>query len=691
MSDPVQTSGPRKEGDARCSAPAPKGSVASPEQRQSPTVLSTEATTQSSPAPEVTKGAPVFDPKHPALRPHPLLPLPAPEKMAAELQTPAGQARLLQFLAERQRALDLAAADPLHHRLRLRRSGDVDRLLQQYQLVYEAGGKRAGKTEDGVPRFLECCFAYGKAKRWCMQDNDLSSIANLQQLVWHYLPPSVRALNMKGARDPRIKYRVHYKPDTGFDKLLILPNGCEIYFLNYTQNPSDFLGWKLGKQLDVELNPKIPDIGALLDENCPLTWLENILLRCSDLGAKVHWMYSPQDGITPAIKAVTRGAVTLESEPAELLSTRVNVPGLQKGHMPVIREASFGKVKVGIFHRFTQWNPFSNYGGPGGVRELCDGRPVEYTMRHAYGYCEDVRGRAFPLFGEWNVVKPASIPADGTNYQVTDPAGARNWFTIWARATPGGELWIYREWPDWETFGDWAVTSANPKKLNGDRGPAQPTIGYGPPQYKNLFLGLEKIVVPETVKARFDAAPEAVIPAAEWDELLKTIPDAYHRAAIRRAEGNFANLREVLFERLIDPRAARNQTAADGQGVDLITKLARTNLSPTGTIEAGPMHFQPAPGLDLRDGVSAINELLWFKNNEELTPLLNAPRLFISERCKNLIWAMNTYSLPTDAETTDDACEDPIDCLRYLVTRGVRYIVPGGTVATRGGGSYGGA
>lgn len=632
---------------------------------------------------------------HAVFEPHPLLPLPTPEQMQAEASTPEGQARLLEFLTKRRRALDLAKSDPLNHRLRLTMSDVVDELLKRYQIVYEAGGKRAGKTVDGIPRFLKSCFKYGKAKRWCMQDNAKSSIANLQQLVWENLPQSVRDLNMKGARDPNVKYRVHYKPDTGFDGLLILPNECEIHFLNYTMNPSDYLGWKLGKAPEVPLDPDVPDIGALLDENCPLAWLENIVMRCSDLGAKIHWMYSPQDGITPAIKAVTRGAKTTQAAPAELLSERVNIPGLPKGHMPVVREGRYGSVEVGIFHRFTIWNPYSRYDAKGGMRELCQGRDKDYIMRNAYGYCEDVRGRAFPKFGEWNIVAPDAIPAEGTNYMVTDPAGARNWFTIWARATKGGELWIYREWPDWQNFGDWAVVSQNARKINGDRGPAQPTIGYGPAQYKNMFLDLERIRVPSALRGEMaDGSWEM----GKLDAALQSVVDPHHRARIKRAlkprswpdePEDLDNLREEMQERLIDPRAGRNQNASEGAFQDLITKLGSKNLDErSGKLVAEPMYFEPAPGLDLRDGVSAINELLFFDDKQELVTLVNAPRLFISSACRNLIWAMNTYALPTDSETTDDACEDPVDCLRYLVTRGANFIVPGGKVKTRGGGSY---
>ena len=625
-----------------------------------------------------------------AFKPHPLVPLPPAEELARDMADPGRQAAALAFLTSRAKLLRLDEADPLWHKLRLPSSRDLDKLLCQYQMVYESGGNRAGKTEDGVPRFLRSCFKYGKAKRWAMQDNALSSIANLQQLFWKYLPESVKVLNGARTRKQRQQYRVHYSPDGGFDGLLILPNGCEIYFLNYTQQPSDFLGWELGKDVERALDPEVPDIGALLDENCPLTWLENIQLRCSTRGAKIHWMYSPQEGITPAIRDLKSNARTVATRPAELLRETVNVPGLPRGEMPYIQVDE--KKKLAIFYRFTEVNPFSGYDRTGGVRDLCLGKAnKDYTMRHAYGYCEAVRGRAFPLFGEWNVVRAGEVPAAGTNYSVTDPHGAKNWFTIWARACPGrpGDLYIYREWPDYEQFGDWAVTSANPRKLNGDRGPAVPTIGLGPAQYKNLFLRLERIHVPKQQETSPHPGP---LPQggegedAGLDARLKTVADPHHRWRIKEAikhEEDLEKLTESIFERLIDPRAARNQNATERGGIDLLTKLAQENRNEkTGVVEAAPMYFTPAPGLDLREGLSQINELLYFDQTQERVSIINAPRLYVSEKCRNTIWALQNYCLPTDEQTTDDACEEPIDCLRYLVTRGARYIEAGGRVKT---------
>jgi hypothetical protein len=631
-----------------------------------------------------------------AFKGHPLLPLPPTEEILRDLENPETQEATMRFLIDRAKLVRAAEADPLYHGLRLPQSRRLDELLCQFQVVYESGGKRAGKTHDGVARFLRSCLAYGEATRWAMQGNDTSSVENLQRLVWEYLPAEIKALNMKDARKTNVAYRIHFKPDTGFDKLLILPNGCRIHFLNYTQDPLNFQGWKLGKKLDVPLQDGIPDIGALLDEDCPMTWFENIQLRCSDLNSKIHWMYSPMEGITPTIKELKANAKTVESAPAELLAERTNVPGLPRGNMPLLQVDE--KKSLAIFYRFTEGNPYSNYAKPGGIRSLCVGRnDPDYTMRNAYGYCEAVRGRVFPLFGEWNIVEESALPAEGTNYLVTDPAGARNWFSLWARVAPGNpnEVYIYREWPSEQELGEWAKTSNNPRRLNGDRGRAQPTIGNGPEEYVKLFLAKERISVPRISKMGDGSSGGAI------SDLRSPISDRdpYRRRLIEKLWEEYAenpgdlpeSIQEEIYERLIDPRAAGAKSAAQKASETLHTKL--NNLMAVAMrgsrVEGrGGISFQLAPGLDIADGLSRINEWLYFNRDQERLRPINSPRLYVCKSCRNLIWAMNNYSLPNDTESSDDACEDPIDDLRYLATRGIRYVLPGGKVKTTGGGTY---
>ena len=64
--------------------------------------------------------------------------------------------------------------------------------------VYVAGGKRAAKSEWAAKRFVESCVTYGDSLRWAFQDNERTSIATQQKLIWKYLPPELKALNQLG-------------------------------------------------------------------------------------------------------------------------------------------------------------------------------------------------------------------------------------------------------------------------------------------------------------------------------------------------------------------------------------------------------------------------------------------------------------------------------------------------------------
>jgi hypothetical protein len=51
--------------------------------------------------------------------------------------------------------------------------------------------------------------------------------------------------------------------------------------------------------------------------------------------------------------------------------------------------------------------------------------------------------------------------------------------------------------------------------------------------------------------------------------------------------------------------------------------------------------------------------------------MLNSPKLFISDRCQNLIFAMKEY---TASQGKDEPTKDPVDCLRYLAITEVEYV-----------------
>ncbi len=52
---------------------------------------------------------------------------------------------------------------------------------------------------------------------------------------------------------------------------------------------------------------------------------------------------------------------------------------------------------------------------------------------------------------------------------------------------------------------------------------------------------------------------------------------------------------------------------------------------------------------------------------------LNRPHFYISERCQNIISALEEY---TGEDGLEEAWKDPVDTLRYAAIDGIRYVDP---------------
>lgn len=115
---------------------------------------------------------------------------------------------------------------------------------------------------------------------------------------------------------------------------------------------------------------------------------------------------------------------------------------------------------------------------------------------------------------------------------------------------------------------------------------------------------------------------------------------------------------ETIFERIIDPRlGAAEKQSADG-ATTIISELDDAGLT-----------YIPAPGVEIENGLQLINGLLSYDEKKPISAL-NAPKLYISDRCTNLIYAMTEY---TAKGGKDEATKDPIDCLRYLCVANCEY------------------
>ena len=118
---------------------------------------------------------------------------------------------------------------------------------------------------------------------------------------------------------------------------------------------------------------------------------------------------------------------------------------------------------------------------------------------------------------------------------------------------------------------------------------------------------------------------------------------------------------EEVFERCIDPRLGAAQTQGKEGSTNIITELDEEGMT-----------VNPAPGLHIDHGLMLINTMLKYDAERPISAT-NSPRLKISDRCQNLIFALKNY---TNLGGKDEACKDPIDCLRYLLVNGADYIDP---------------
>ena len=118
---------------------------------------------------------------------------------------------------------------------------------------------------------------------------------------------------------------------------------------------------------------------------------------------------------------------------------------------------------------------------------------------------------------------------------------------------------------------------------------------------------------------------------------------------------------EEIYERFIDPRlGAAEKQSAEG---------ATTIIS---DLDDQDMTFIPAPGVEIENGLQLINNLLSYDDTKPIDSM-NAPKLYISDQCSNLIYAMSEY---TNKGGKNEATKDPIDVLRYLCVSNCDYIEP---------------
>jgi hypothetical protein len=639
--------------------------------------------------------------------PHPLLRLPTAEEIAAAMRRPLqyGLHHVSHAFAMHRQAVadaDERTGEPLTHGFILDPWYTLVEQFQHARTVYCGGGKRASKTECAAWLFVKSCLAYPGGRRWILGETEKSSQNIQQPAVWKYLPRAWRTqLNAKESREFKLKYA----EGRGFsDNLLVMPTEppTVVQFLSFIQDPQHYQGWRLGAEnhratmLEAPDGRQIPlpNIGWWADENMPLLWLETAETRSQDLQSCGLWTFSPLEGITATIKEMLGSPKVEQQRAAELLSPdRIMVPGCRPGHMPVVMECSRPRTRAVFF--FRQDNPFGRYEDH--ATEIRS-KPETVIMRDSYGWAVDVRHRAFPKFGAVHLVKPEHLPSHGTNYQYTDPAGARRWATIWVRVDERGHIFIYRDWPDKARYGEWAIASDREEEPDGRPGPAQQSDGMGVTSYKQLFLDAETLTLEISAQGEWvekDPYRRRLSDLVMSGANRKPVEGRWNPLEVREVRSELADpVREEILSRRVDPRAAGTEHSQE-QGVKTVVDLfAERVVSPDGTVTE-PMMLESAysgrqigtgENAQIGTGLAEVNELLdW----DPLDPNgmvvgLNEPRLFVSTQCEQVIWMMQTYTARGGAK---GGCKDFADLVRYMALGDLQYVGPEGMLVT-GGGTY---
>jgi len=405
------------------------------------------------------------------LVPHPVYRLPATQEEARVLmQSVGGAEKFPEWARKRWDLIQAEKVDPLRYGHELAPIWkDARELLERGNDLLILGGNRSGKTEFGAKYANEIIERKASANAWCFQSNERASIERLQPYVNHYLPAEQRDLGKIG----KITY-IKYNLANGFSEgRFVKPNGSFCRFMNYEMDPRSLEG----AELDI----------AWCDEMVPPDVLDTLRFRLVTRGGKLIVTFTPLEGYSVSVKQYLEGARVIKSLPAPLLpQNKVLVSGCPKGQMPYILECAKPGRFVICF--FTECNPWAGYDNL--VKQLSGATESDIKCR-AYGWPTKMIAGAFPKFGDVNIITDTEIPAEGTNYLLADPHGARNWFMVWVRVTNDDppRYFVYREWPGIE-LGEWALPA---EKADGKEGPGQRAdAGRGVVGYKRLILELEK-------------------------------------------------------------------------------------------------------------------------------------------------------------------------------------------------------
>ena len=371
-----------------------------------------------------------------------------------------------------------AEEDPLRHGFELPGWSRMRDALQDYDEVITFGGNRSGKTTGCAKMVMESVTENMDGHVVCFSQNADTSIKVQQAAIWEMMPREFRR------KTKSIDGYINFSMQNGFTgSSFIFPDTrTRVDFKTYTQfsnNQTILEGFEFGFR-----NPSGMNIGAWLDEYLGDAALVNTLrFRLATRDSKMLLGFTPIDGYTPFVSDYLKGAETLETKPASLLNSE---------QVPVIQYSP--ERDAGVVYLHSDENPFGGYDR---IAKDLKNANRDTIMVRAYGLPTKSMTSLLPNFSpEVNVLSEEPNKYDMTFpdkksltwYQVVDPAFARNYVAIWAGVSENEEIFIRREWPDRDTYGEWALFG-DPKWR---KGPASDKIGYDVERYCELFKDIEE-------------------------------------------------------------------------------------------------------------------------------------------------------------------------------------------------------
>ena len=410
---------------------------------------------------------------------HPILVSPSDEEIVALGEI---DPKLLVELHEAHEGrIKAAEQEPLKYGFDLEGWGRIRDSLVEYDEVLVLGGNRSGKTTGCAKMIMESVINHIDGHIVCFSQNADTSVKVQQASMWEMMPKEFKK------KTKSIEGYINFSMQNGFTgSSFIFPDTrTRVDFKTYTQfsnNQTILEGFEFGFKEKSSSN-----IGAWLDEYLGDETLVNTLrFRLATRDSKMVIGFTPIHGYTPFVADYLRGAETLATREAELLNNR---------KLPIYQYSP--NRDAGVVYLHSDENPFGGYNR---IKKDLETSTDEQILCRAYGYPVRSVTSLLPMFNpavnvlsdrpnKYGMVFPdMSDNTKYTIYQVVDPAGRRNFTAIWAGVSKTGEIYIQKEFPDRDNYGEWAIFG-EPKWKEG---PASKKIGYDVAGYVDLFREIER-------------------------------------------------------------------------------------------------------------------------------------------------------------------------------------------------------